>query len=141
MLPCGSNCSFETEHGNAAHRAYERSCSGIRFQSGDDSIFLFSGICSVRLAQRQRHTPRNTSASRLETAPRTLLSHIDSAAIDRQKPHLIFQRRRIHEKATSNSVDGSDRAWFCRCGKGGERIVLRFSRLLCLLQRVLEVGS
>jgi hypothetical protein len=51
--------------------------------------------------------------------------------------HLIFQRRKIHEEDACNCVDGSNRAQLCGSGESGECLMLRFSRLLCLLQRVL----
>ena len=69
VLSGGSNCRFETGHSKA------RNCSGGQFRSGarpsfdDNSVFSFAGICSAGLAQRQRHTPRNTSASHLEVTP------------------------------------------------------------------------
>ena len=69
VLSGGSNCRFETGHSKA------RNCSAGQFRCGtrpsfdDNSIFSFGGICSAGLAQRQRHTPRNTSASHLEVTP------------------------------------------------------------------------
>jgi hypothetical protein len=58
----------------------------------------------------------------------------------RQKPHFV-SKEKIHEEDPGNGVDGSNRARLRRSGEGGERSMLRFRRLLCLLRRVLEAGS
>ena len=68
VLSGGSNCRFETRHSKAANCSGEFR-SGARLSFGANSIVSFGGICSAGLAQWQRHTPRNTSASHLEITP------------------------------------------------------------------------
>jgi len=99
VLSGGSDCRFETGYSKA------RNCSGGQFRSGarpsfdDNSIFSFAGICSAGLAKRQRHTPRNTSASHLEITPRRLpWWTADGIANGRQKPHFVFPRRKSMKK-------------------------------------------
>jgi hypothetical protein len=72
VLSCGSCGRVETGHSDAANFACALLRSAIPFQLGDVSALPFSGICSVRLAQRQRHTPRNTPASHLEISLQAL---------------------------------------------------------------------
>jgi hypothetical protein len=46
-----------------------------------------------------------------------------------------FSKEKNHEEVACDCVDGSNRARFCGSGTGGERSVLRFSRMLCFLRR------
>jgi hypothetical protein len=46
-----------------------------------------------------------------------------------------FSKEKNHEKDACNCVDGRNRARFCRSGAGGERSVLRFTRMLRFLRR------
>ena len=69
VLSGGSDCRFETGHSKARNRSGGQFRSGTRPSFDDNSIFSFGGICAADLEQRQRHTPRNTSASHLEITP------------------------------------------------------------------------
>jgi hypothetical protein len=142
MLSGGSNCRFETGHSKARNCSGGQLRCGARFPFGANSIFSFGGICSASLAQRQRHTPRNTSASHLEITPRRLpWWTADGTGQRSTKTTFRFSKEKIHEEDQGNGVNGSNRARLCRSGEGGERSMLRIRRLLCLLRRVLEAGS
>jgi hypothetical protein len=56
-------------------------------------------------------------------------------AIGPQKP-ICFLKGEKYEEHSSNCVDGSDRTRLNRSGEGGERNMLSFRRLLCLLFRL-----
>jgi hypothetical protein len=125
VLSGGSNCRFETGHSKAADCSGGRFYSGARFSVGANSIFSFAGICASGLAERQRHTPRNTSASRLEITPRRLpWWTADGTGQRSTKTTFGISKEKIHEEDQGNCVDGSNRARLCRSGEGGERSML-----------------
>jgi hypothetical protein len=58
---------------------------------------------------------------------------VDGIAILDKKTNSIFQRRKIHEKYSSNGVAGSSCTELCGSGQGSDEHVLPFGRLLRLL--------
>lgn len=100
------------------------------------NLFRSSGTAA------ETHSSKHSCyASRNHTAHFALVSADDVAISEQKRPHLIFQRRKIHLDDQCNCVDGSDCARVCGNGAGGERTVLRFSRLLRPLQRVLTIRA
>ena len=98
VLSGGSDGRFEAGHGDDAHRPGARFRSGVRFHLGENSTVSFHGIYFARLAERQRHTPRNPAASHLEITPEDCHGVPLMASPSVDKTTFDFLKEKIHEE-------------------------------------------
>ena len=91
MLSSGSYGRVQAAPGGPAYRTGERFRSSAGFHARDNSNFSCSRSRSARMAQRQRHTPRNAVAAHLEITPRKCVGFpADGLAVSQPNHYVQF---------------------------------------------------